>query len=269
MSMFVTLLSWLARIRITLGYAAALLAVSITLVILGPKVHARVIRHASTNLHNLARGKLETLFGSAFVVDADHIYVWLPGLVCLLALAELLWHSSRLTVVFVVGHIGSTLVVALGLMAAIEFGWLPPSVSRASDVGMSYGAVAVLGGLTAAIPSRWRPAWIGWWLPVAITTAVAGGDFTDAGHSVALVLGMVVATRFHRPAHWTPVRYVMLAVAALFGFMLLAHTGLAVWASIAVGAVCALTAHGIARLRAARKSPAAVQTAATQPALSR
>ena len=66
-----------------------------------------------------------------------------------------------------------------------------------ADVGMSYGAVGVLGTITAAIPHRWRKAWIGWWLAVAAGAAVvSGGYFTNAGHGVALVLGMLVATRF-------------------------------------------------------------------------
>ncbi len=76
------------------------------------------------------------------------MYFWLPCLICLLALAELIWRSGRLALVFVTGHIGATLLVAAGLTAAVEFHWLPLSVSRASDVGVSYGAVAVLGALT-------------------------------------------------------------------------------------------------------------------------
>ena len=66
--------------------------------------------------------------------------MWLPGLVCLLGLAELLWRSGRLVVAFAVGHVGATLLVAVGLTAAVELGWLPLSVTRATDVGMSYGA---------------------------------------------------------------------------------------------------------------------------------
>ena len=127
---------------------------------LGPQVQDRVIRHVSTNLHNLSHGHIGTLLGSAFVIDAGPIYVWLPGLVCLLAMAELIYRSGRLVVAFAAGHIGATLLVAAGLTAAVELGWLPLSVSRATDVGMSYGAAAVLGSLTAAIPRRWRPAWI-------------------------------------------------------------------------------------------------------------
>ena len=110
-------------------------------------------------------------------------------------------------------------------------GWLPLSITRASDVGMSYGALAVLGALSAAIPSRWRPAWIGWWVSAAVATGVIGADFTDAGHTVAVILGVLVATRFRRPVHWTPVRYLLLAVASGFGFLVLAHT----WWPMAAG----------------------------------
>ncbi len=45
-----------------------------------------MISHASTNLHNLSHGHIGTLLVSAFVIDAGPIYVWLPGLMCLLAL---------------------------------------------------------------------------------------------------------------------------------------------------------------------------------------
>ena len=151
-----------------------------TLLVLGPRVRDLVIRHVSTNLHNLGHGHLGTLIGSAFVTENGPIWVWLPGLVCLLALAELLWRSGRVLITFVLGHVGATLIVAAGLATAINVGWLPLSVARATDVGISYGAVAVLGALSAAIPSRWRPAWIGWWLSVGLLVVCAGVDFTDA-----------------------------------------------------------------------------------------
>jgi hypothetical protein len=145
------MLSGLARVRVTVAYAVILSCVTFTLSALGPTAADRVIRHASTNLHNLSHGRIATLFGSAFVVDAGAAYVWLPGLVCLMGVAELLWRSRRLMVAFAVGHIGATLLVAVGLTAAVELAWLPLSVTRAADVGMSYGATAVLGTLSAAV----------------------------------------------------------------------------------------------------------------------
>lgn len=269
MPMIFAMMARLARLRFTMGYAAALVAVSTALLILGPQVHERVIRQASTNLHNLANGNLGTLLGSAFVIDAGPMYWWLPGLVCLLALAELLWHGGRLALTFAVGHIGATLLVAVGLTAAVEFGWLPLSITRASDVGMSYGAVAVLGALSAAIPRAWRPAWIGWWVAVGVAAAAVSADFTDAGHAVALILGMLLATQFGRPAHWnwTPVRYLLLTVGAAFGFLLLAHTGLSALTGVGVGVVCALVADRVARTRLVRRCLAMASLATPQPAI--
>jgi hypothetical protein len=242
-------LALLARVRVTVAYAVIVTFVTTALLRLGPQAQDRVIRHASTNLHNLSHGRIGTLLGSAFVVDAGPVYVWLPGLVCLLALAELLWRSGRLIVAFVVGHIGATLLVALGLAAAVELGWLPGSVSRAADVGMSYGAAGVLGALTAAIPRRWRPAWRGWWLAVGVAVVAVGRDFTDVGHAVALVLGMVVSTRIGQPGNWTPARFLMLGIGAAVGYLVLASTSVVI--ATAGGLVGAFVFEAVARLRAA------------------
>lgn len=154
--MVFALLSRLDRVRVTLGYSAALLAVAAALLALGPHVRDQVIWHASTNLHNLGHGRFGTLIGSAFVTEQGPIYVWLPGLFAILGLAELLWHGRRMVVAFVVGHVGATLLVAAGLAAALGAGLASWSIANVTDVGMSYGAVGVLGALTAAIPQRWR-----------------------------------------------------------------------------------------------------------------
>ena len=102
----------LVRVRVTMAYAVIVTGVTTALLFLGPQTHDRVIRHASTNLHNLSHGRIATLLDSAFVVDAGPIYLWLPGLMCLMALAELQWGSGRLVVAFAVGHVGATLLVA-------------------------------------------------------------------------------------------------------------------------------------------------------------
>lgn len=256
-------LSRLSPVRVTVGYSAMLVAIATTLLVLGPRVENAVVSHMSTNLHNLARGHFATLIGSAFVTSNGFIYVWLPGLICLLALAELFWRSGRLILAFGLGHVGATLIVAVGLTAAIRFGWLPISVARASDVGMSYGAVAVLGALTTAIPARWRPGWIGWWLAVALLAVSAGDDFTTAGHLVALMIGMSLSARFRVVARWTPVRCVLLAIGAAFGYLVLANELSLVIAPIA-GLLGALIVHGAAhrwRSRRVRPSPGVASVA--------
>lgn len=247
-------LSSLVRVRITLGYAVTLVVVTVAMLILGPEIQDRVVRHASTNLHNLSHGHVGTLLDSAFVVDAGPIYVWLPGLICLMALCETIFCSTRLILAFAAGHVGATLLVAAGLTAVLELGWLSPSVTRATDVGMSYGAIGVLGGLSTAIPRRWRSAWIGWWLGVAVAAALVNHDFTDVGHAIALLLGVLVSTRFGQPGPWTPFRCVLLAVAAAFGFMVLVNTIPALLTGVTLGASTALLATQLARWRLVRRA---------------
>jgi hypothetical protein len=246
--------SGLVPVRVTVVYAVMLVLVATTLLALGPGAQHRVVSHMSTNLHNLGQGHLGTLLGSAFVTPGGQIYLWLPGLVCLLALAELLWHSQRLLLALALGHIGATLIVAAGLAIAIRFGWLPISVTRASDVGISYGAVAVLGTLTAAIPDRWRPAWNGWWLAVGLMAATTDGDFTAVGHCVALVAGMLLATRFRSAVHWTPLRLVLLAGGVWFGYLTLVGFSL-LTAPVAglAGVLIALIAQRATRRRRSRR----------------
>lgn len=209
---------WLraAALRVTTTYAVALVAVAAWLRTLGPHARDDVMSRMSTNVHNLSSGHLGTLIGSAFVSDSDDIFVWLPALVCLLALGELIWRSWGLLITFAVGHIGATLIVAAGLAAEVEARWLPISVARATDVGVSYGAVCVLGALTASLPSRWRPAWIVGWLGTTVTAAV-GADFTAIGHILALLLGIGLSFRLRSMARWTPMRVILLIVSVAFG----------------------------------------------------
>ncbi len=234
--------SRLTLVRVTVVYAAALTAVSIALVLRGPAAEHSVIRHASTNLHNLHRGHLGTLLDSAFVVDAGPVIYWLPGLVCLLALGELQFRSARLVVAFATAHLGATVLVAVGLLIAVRHGLLPPAVSRAEDVGMSYGAVGVLGALSAAIPRPARPLWVAGWIGVVVGAAAVLRDFTSVGHGIALALGMLVSTAFGPAGRWTPLRWAMLSVAAAFGFLVLADGAAAFAVAGASGVACVLGA---------------------------
>ncbi|HTX94299.1 MAG TPA: rhomboid-like protein [Mycobacterium sp.] len=228
-----------ASVRVTAAYAVILVAVSLMLTGISPHARDVVVSQMSTNLHNLARGHWGTLVGSAFVSEGDDVCFWLPGLVCLLALGELIWCSKGLLVTFAVGHVGATLIVAAGLVVAVESGWVPFSVAHATDVGISYGAVCVLGALTASIPPSWRPAWVGWWLGVALVTTL-GGDFTAFGHVLALVLGIGLSFRLRSIANWTPMHVALLVVGAAFGYCVLSGSSATAVAGGLSGALSAL-----------------------------
>jgi hypothetical protein len=260
-------LSGTASVRITAAYAAVLAAVSLGLTALGPHARDVVVSRMSTNLHNLARGRLSTLIGSAFVDDGGQVYLWLPGLVCLLALGELIWRGRGLVIAFAVGHIGATLIVAVGLVFALKAGWLPSSITRASDVGVSYGAVCVLGALTASIRSRWRPAWVGWWLGIALLAA-SRADFTAVGHVLALLLGIGLSSRLPSTAGWTPIRLVLLAGGAAFGYFLVSGGLSTAPAAGLAGALAALLAGWALQSRGDKdRMPAREPGFVPQPAL--
>ena len=53
--------------------------------------------------------------------------------------------------------------------------------------------------------------------------AFAGDDFTNAGHLVALIIGMSLSVRFRGVTRWTPVRSVLLAIGAAFGYLVLTN----------------------------------------------
>jgi len=187
---------------------------------------------------------------AAYAIVLVAVYAWLPGLVCLLALGELIWRGKGLVIAFAVGHIGATLIVAAGLVVALEAGWLPFSVARATDVGMSYGAVGVLGALTASIPSRWRTAWAGWWLGIAVTAAsVADFNFTAVGHILALLLGIGLSFRLPATADWTPIRAVLLSGGVAFGYFLLSGSSVVATAGGVAGMLIALLAGRVSRSR--------------------
>ncbi|ORA11379.1 rhomboid-like protein [Mycobacterium arosiense] len=226
-------------IRVTASYAVILLAIDLILTGLGPHAREVAVSRLSTNVHNLGRGHLGTLIGSAFLDDGGDLFFWLPGLVCLLALGELLWCGRGLLVTFAVGHIGATLIVAVGLVAAIKTGMLPVSVARASDVGISYGAVCVLGAFTATIPARRRRVWTGWWLGTAVVAA-AGADFTAVGHVVALLLGIGLSFRLRSTDSRAPLHQALLMVAVAFGYLLLAGPSLMAPAGGLAGALIGL-----------------------------
>ncbi|MEB4209813.1 rhomboid-like protein [Mycobacterium sp. 94-17] len=231
-----------ASVRVTATYAAILLVISLVLAALGPHAHEVAVSRMSTNVHNLGRGQLGTLIGSAFVNEGGDLFFWLPGLVCLLALGELMWCGRGLLLTFAVGHIGATAIVAVGLVATIETGILPVSVARASDVGISYGAMCVLGAFTASLPARWRGVWAGWWLGTAVVAA-AGADFTAIGHVVALLLGIGLSSRLRSAAVWPPVHQALLLGGVTFGYLLLAGSSVLAPAGGLAGALIGLVAN--------------------------
>uniref|UniRef100_A0AAU2JPV5 Integral membrane protein n=1 Tax=Streptomyces sp. NBC_00049 TaxID=2903617 RepID=A0AAU2JPV5_9ACTN len=155
-----------------------------------PVERERLLRDCSTNVDNLAAGRWETLLTSAFVVEEPMPLPYALLLVAVLGYAEYAYGAWWTAAVFLLGHAAATLLVYGALRRTTD-----PLTRGAVDVGTSYGFNAVLGALTSALPRG----------PVRTTARVAllalaaapvvkrGRTFTDAGHLVALGVGVGVS----------------------------------------------------------------------------
>lgn len=157
---------------------------------LDPAARDRLLRRCSTNPDNLDAARWETLAASAFLVEEPMPLPYALLLVAVLGYAEYARGAWWTAAAFLFGHVTATLLVYGVLRRTAD-----PGTRRAVDVGTSYGFNTVLGALTSALPRG----------PVR-TTARAGllalavrpvlrreRTFTDAGHLVALGLGIGVS----------------------------------------------------------------------------
>ncbi|MDD9381598.1 hypothetical protein M8Z33_34120 [Streptomyces sp. ZAF1911] len=157
---------------------------------LDPAARERLLRRCSTHADNLDAGRWETLPASAFLVEEPMPLPYALLLAAVLGYAEYAYGAWWTAAAFLFGHVTATLLVYGVLRRTAD-----PAARRAVDVGTSYGFNTVLGALTSVLPRG----------PVR-TTARAGllalavrpvlrreRTFTDAGHLVALGLGLGVS----------------------------------------------------------------------------
>lgn len=154
---------------------------------LDPAERERVLRRCSTNVDNLASGHWDTLLTSAFVVEEPMPLPYALLLVAVLGYAEYAYGAWWTAGVFLLGHTAATLLVYGALRGSAD-----PRTRRALDVGTSYGLNAVLGALTSALPrgAVRTTARVGLLAVVARPLLKRERTFTDAGHLVALGLGV-------------------------------------------------------------------------------
>lgn len=203
-------------------YVCLLLSLHLVLDHLVPKDDAaRFVQYVSTNVDNLTSHPLAALAGSALMLDSTLIHIFtigfvgtlitlVAGLMVVLPALERRLGAARALGVFVAGHVGATLVAAVIIEIAVAHGVYPSSVRSAHDVGISYGAQAVL-GCGVVLLARGRPrvlcailvlAW-----PLGDMSVVGGlPDFTTCGHLIAALLGFAAGAFLERRDRRTPQR---------------------------------------------------------------
>ncbi|MEU8510377.1 rhomboid-like protein [Kitasatospora sp. NPDC048722] len=184
----------LARLRLTTVYVLLLTATAVWLASQSHAGRARFVRHNSSNVHHMEVGKWWTLFTSGLVVDGVPAWAGIAAVAAVLGLAEWRWGALRAGAVFAFGHLGATLLTEGAMWGMITTG-IPGALSRARDVGISYGLVATGSCLLALGPKPLHR----YGLPVlAVALAAAWAvdqELADAGHLIALALGVLAS-------HW-------------------------------------------------------------------
>lgn len=155
-----------------------------------PGIAHQVLQAASTNPQRLEHDHYATLFTSAFLVQGSPSW-YLVQVVLVLAAAGLVLGGRRLLWLFVLGHVGATVLVWGLLEADAVPGVTPDAVRTVVDVGPSYGMAAVTAAAVVLLAARpWRGVTGGAAVVVALAAVdIARPSVAGAGHVVAAALG--------------------------------------------------------------------------------
>lgn len=170
-----------------------LFVVSVTAWVLAtsePEIDDALLQSHSSNLAALTQSPIRGLIQSAFWVDGTAMLViaWVLGLA--LVPVERWLGTRRWLVVFALGHVVTTLVVAAIMWGAIRVGWIHAGVRHVVDVGVSYGFGAVAGVLTFRFSSRAGHVYaLIVFVGLCVVLAV-DRDFTSVGHIIAFAVGL-------------------------------------------------------------------------------
>ncbi len=173
----------------TFAYLGLLLATTAVLAVSSERARTMLLRASSTNLHHLGQEPLRVLVASALWLQGLSVLVWVLLFVVVLAAVEQALGTRRTLAIFAAGHVGATLLTALGLWIGIRAGAFSPRLDDTVDVGVSYGFVAAAAAFTFLLPRRARLPYAAAVVGYLVFRLVAGHTYTDAGHLVALAIG--------------------------------------------------------------------------------
>ncbi|MGQ4599441.1 rhomboid-like protein [Nocardia sp. R6R-6] len=184
--------NYFAAAPATLIYLFTILVTWWTLRGADQRVGHRLIVSASTNLHNLRTEPMQVLVTSAFWLDpGSNPTVAVVEFLVLMVAAERWLGTPRWIATFALGHIGATLIVATGIAYAADRHLLTTrEIAHATDVGYSYGFMAVAAIFAYRFRGIVRLAWATTLAVILGIAAWRGQTFTDYGHLTAMTLGL-------------------------------------------------------------------------------
>ncbi|HZT54377.1 MAG TPA: rhomboid-like protein [Gaiellaceae bacterium] len=173
------------------SYLALLTATSAVLAVTSDRLHDRLLLAVSTNLHELGRAPLRVLVASAFWLDDwREVVPWTVLILAVVLPVERRIGWRRTALVFAIGHVGATLLVAAGLWFGLRHGWVDPAVEHARDIGASYGFLAVVALAAYLLRPRLRVVYVALIAGGVSWLAATSGTFTDYGHLTAFAIGL-------------------------------------------------------------------------------
>ena len=181
--------SYVRSAPFTFGYLGVLFATTAVLAASSERGRTMLLRASSTNLNHLAREPLRVLVASALWLQGFSVVTWALLFVVVLAAVEQALGTRRALAIFAAGHVGATLLTALGLWIGIRVGAFSPRLDDTIDVGVSYGFVAAAAAFTFLLPHRARLPYASALVGYLVFRLVAGHTYSDAGHLVALAIG--------------------------------------------------------------------------------
>ena len=185
-----------SRYRLTISFAAVLLAAEAGRAVLAPHCVARLDAWASTNVARLTTEPILPVLVSPFVAR-DHQIVWLALVALGMGMVEARWGWARTLALAIAAHVGGTVMSEAIVWWRVEHGRLPESARHQLDVGVSYIAVSMLTAAVIVGASTTLRIVAGIALVVIapdITSGLTGLEVAAVGHVTACVLTGIVTT---------------------------------------------------------------------------
>lgn len=176
---------------VTVGYLSILVATTAVLASSSAQRDNQLLLAVSTNLHQLAHVPVRVLVASAFWTGGWRDLAWWTVLfLAIVAPVErrLGWRPTAAT--FAAGHIGATLVVAVGLWSGVRLGAVNPADVYARDVGASYGFFAIAAFAAYLLAPRLRLPYLFVIVGYLVAKAALFHTFTEFGHLAAVAIGL-------------------------------------------------------------------------------
>lgn len=180
------------RFPVSAAFLALMSVTTVVLASLGAAQRQELLLTSSTNLVRLEHDPLRVLVLSILWATPTSFLTLVLPTVLVLAVVERRIGSLRAFAVLAAGHVGGTLLTALGIALGIHAGTLAPNVADAVDVGVSYATYALVGYAGFLLAGRARLLFL---TPVALGLAAAVAidrDFTSVGHLFSAVIGVAL-----------------------------------------------------------------------------